>query len=60
MVLTTTMIAPLPMFSSTYNELIYAQQQKENQTNFSDIQREQNESNFKSIYTEIFTVPKSQ
>ena len=32
-VLTTTMMAPLPMFfSSTYDELVYAQQEKENQT----------------------------
>jgi hypothetical protein len=57
---TTTMIAPLPMFSSTYNELIYAQQQKENQTDFIDIQGEQmNLSLGSPIYTEIFTVPES-
>ena len=32
-VLTTTMLVHLLMFSSTYNELVYAQQQEENQTN---------------------------
>ena len=60
-VLTTTMIAPLPMFSSTDDELVYAQQQKENQTNFIDIQGEQmNLTLGKPIYTERFTVPQSQ
>jgi hypothetical protein len=59
-VLTTTMIAPLPMFSFTYDELVYAQQ-KENQTNFIDIQGEQmNLTLGKPIYTERFTVPNSQ
>ena len=37
LVLTTTMIVPLPMFSSIYDKLIYAQQQEENQTDFIDI-----------------------
>jgi hypothetical protein len=60
-VLTTTMIAPLPMFSSTDDELVYAQQQKENQTNLIDIQGEQMNLTFgKPIYTERFTVPQSQ
>ena len=60
-VLTTIMIAPLPMFSSTDDELVYAQQQKENQTNFIDIQGEQmNLTLGKPIYTERFTVPQSQ
>ena len=60
-VLTTTMMAPLPMFSSTYDELVYAQQQKENQTDFIDIQGEQmNITLGTPIYTETFTVPKSQ
>ena len=44
------------MFSSTYDELVYAQQQKENQTDFIDIQREQvNLTLGKPIYTEIFS-----
>ena len=56
-VLTTTMIAPLPMFSSTDDELVYAQQQ----TNLIDIQGEQmNLTLGKPIYTERFTVPQSQ
>jgi hypothetical protein len=56
-VLTTIMIAPLPMFSSIYDELVYAQQQKENQTNFIDIQGEQmNLTLGKPIYTERFTI----
>ena len=60
-VLTTTMMTLLPMFSSTYDELVYAQQQKENQTNFIDIQEEQmNLTLGKPIYTERFTVPNSQ
>ena len=61
LVVTTTMVAPLSLFSSTYDELVYAQQQKENQTDFIDIQGEQvNLTLGKPIYTEIFTVPKSQ
>ena len=60
-VFTIIMMTPLPMFSSTYDELVYAQQQKENQTDFIDIQGEQmNLTLGKPIYTEIFTVPKSQ
>jgi len=59
-VLTTTMIVPLLMFSSIYDKLIYAQQQEENQTDFIDIQRVQMNLNLgKPIYTEIFTAPKS-
>ena len=39
-VVTTTMVAPLSLFSSTYDELVYAQQHKEeNQT--IDIQQEE-------------------
>ena len=60
-VVATTMIVPLLMFSSTDYELVYPQQQKENQTDFIDIQGEQmNLTLGKPIYTEIFTVPKSQ
>src|SRR5918994_5494213 len=60
-VLTTTMMAPLPMFSSTYDELVYAQQQKENQTDFIDIQGEQmNVTLGEPMSTEIFTVPKPE
>ena len=60
-VFTTIMMTPLPMFSSTYDELVYAQQQKENQPDFINIQGEQmNLTLGKPIYTEIFTVPKSQ
>jgi hypothetical protein len=60
-VLTTIMMASLPMFSSTNDELVYAQQQKENQTDFINIQGEQmNLTLAKPIYTEIFTVPQSQ
>lgn len=53
------MIVPLLMFSSTDAELVYAQQE-ENQTDFIDIQEEMNLTLGKPIYTEIFTVPKSQ
>ena len=55
----TTMIVPLLMFSSIDNELIYVQQE-ENQTDFIDIQQRMNLTFGKPIYTEIFTVPKSQ
>ncbi|HJU59503.1 MAG TPA: hypothetical protein VJ583_07115 [Nitrososphaeraceae archaeon] len=60
-VLATTMMVHLSMFSFTYDdELVYAQQQGENQTDFIDIQKEMNLTLGKPIYTEIFTVPKSQ
>ena len=58
-VVPTTMILSLLMFSSTDNELIYAQRE-ENQTDFIDIQERMNLTLGKPIYTEIFTVPKSQ
>jgi hypothetical protein len=58
-VLATIMIVPLLMFSSTDDELVYAQQE-ENQTDFIDIQERMNLTLGKPIYTEIFTVPKSQ
>jgi len=59
-VVTTTIVAHLSMFYSTYDELVYAQQYKEkNQT--IDIQQEEHKNlNLgKPIYTEIFTAPKS-
>ena len=58
LIVAATMIVPLLMFSST-DELVYAQQE-ENQTDFIDIQKEMNLTLGKPIYTEIFTVPKSQ
>lgn len=58
-VLTTTMMAPLPMFSSTYDELVYAQQE-ENQADFIDIEEDMNLTLGKPIYIERFTVPKTQ
>jgi hypothetical protein len=58
-VVATTMVVPLLMFSSADNELIYAQQE-ENQTDFIDIQERMNLTLGKPIYTEKFTVPKSQ
>ena len=58
-VVPTTMILSLLMFSSTDNELIYAQRE-ENHTYFIDIQERMNLTLGKPIYTEIFTVPKSQ
>ncbi len=51
------MIVPLLIFSST-NELVYAQQE-ENQTDLIDIQKEMNLTLGKPLYTETFTVPKS-
>ena len=60
LVLATTMIVSLSMFSSsTDDKLVYAQQE-ENQTDFIDIQKKMNLTLDKPIYTEIFTVPKSQ
>jgi hypothetical protein len=63
-VLATTMIVPLLIFPSSIDEELvytYAQQQKENQTNLINIQGEQmNLTLGKPIYTERFTVPKSQ
>ena len=58
-VLATIMIVHLLMFSSTDDEFVYAQQE-ENQTDFIDIQERMNLTLGKPIYTEIFTVPKSQ
>ena len=54
-----TMIISLSMFSSTYDELVYTQQE-ENQIDFIDIQEQMNLTLDKPIYTERFTVPKSQ
>jgi hypothetical protein len=56
---TTTTIVHLLIFSPTYDVLAYAQQQKENQTDFIDIRERMNLTLGKPIYTEIFTVPKS-
>ena len=58
-VVLTTMILSLLMFSSIDNELIYAQRE-ENHTYFIDIQERMNLTLGKPIYLEIFTVPKSQ
>jgi hypothetical protein len=55
----TTMIVPLLMFSSADDGVVYAQQE-ENQTDFIDIEERMNLNLGKPIYTEIFTVPKSQ
>ena len=54
-----TMIISLSMFSSTYDELVYTQQE-ENQIDFIDIQEQMNLTLDKPIYIERFTVPKSQ
>jgi hypothetical protein len=61
-VLTTTMIVHLLMFSSTYNELVYAQQQQQEENQINDTKKEEqmNLNLGKPIYTEIFTAPKSQ
>jgi hypothetical protein len=50
------------MLSSTNDELLYAQEQEQNQTYFLDKQsnQEMNLTLGNPIYTEIFTVPKSQ
>ena len=53
------MIVPLLMFSSADDGVVYAQQE-ENQTDFIDIEERMNLNLGKPIYTEIFTVPKSQ
>jgi hypothetical protein len=59
-VITTTMITPLSLFSFTYDELVYAQQHKEENQTIDIQQVEQMNLNLgKPIYTEIFTVPKS-
>jgi hypothetical protein len=55
-VLAITMFVYLLMFSFTNDELLYAQQQEQNQT---DIQQEMNLTLGKPIYTEKFMVPKS-
>jgi hypothetical protein len=61
-VLATTMIVHLSMFSSMYEGLVDAQRQGENQTDFINKQKELEQMNLnlgKPIYTEIFTAPKS-
>jgi len=58
-VVATTMIVPLLMFSSVDDGVVYTQLE-ENQTDFIDIQERMNLILGKPIYTEIFTVPKSQ
>ncbi len=59
-VVTTTMIAPLLLFSSTYDDLAYAQQHKEKNQTIDIKQEEQMNLNLgKPIYTEVFTAPKS-
>ena len=54
-VLAITMFVYLLMFSFTNDELLYAQQQEQNQTDIQEI----NLTLGKPIYTEKFTVPKS-
>jgi hypothetical protein len=54
-----TMIISLSMFSFTYDELVYAQQE-ENQADFIDIEEDMNLTLGKPIYIERFTVPKAQ
>ena len=54
-----TMIISVSMFSFTYNELVYAQQE-ENQADFIDIEEDMNLTLGKPIYIERFTVPKTQ
>ena len=58
-VLTTAIIVHVLIFSSIYNELVYAQQE-ENQTIDSSKEEQMNLTLGKPMYTEIFTVPKSQ
>ena len=53
------MMISLSMFSSSYDKLVYAQQE-ENQIDFIDIQEQINLTLGKPIYIERFTVPKSQ
>jgi len=50
------------MVSSTNDELVYAQEQEQNQTDFLDKKsnQEMNLTLGNPIYIEIFTVPKSQ
>ena len=57
--LAATMIISLSMFSSTYDQLVYAQQE-ENQADFMDIEEETNLTLGKPMYIEKFTVPKAQ
>jgi hypothetical protein len=62
-VVATTMVLSLLLFSSIEDKLVYAQQQEQNQTDVIDMQQEEIEMNLtlgKPIYTEKFTVPKSQ
>ena len=54
-----TMIISVSMFSFTYNELVYAQQE-ENQADFIDIEEDMDLTLGKPIYIERFTVPKIQ
>ena len=54
-----TMIISLSMFSFTYDELVYAQQE-ENQADFIDIEEDMNLTLGKPIYIERFTVQKTQ
>ena len=54
------MVASLSLFSSTYDELVYAQQHEEkNQTIDIQYEEQMNLNLGKPIYTEIFTAPKS-
>ena len=59
-VLTTTMLASLSLFSSIYDDLVYAQQHEEKNQTIVIKQEEQTNLNLgKPIYTEKFTAPKS-
>jgi hypothetical protein len=61
-VVATTMVLSLLLFSSIDDKFVYAQQQEQNQTDVIDMQQEKVELNLtlgKPIYTEKFTVPKS-
>jgi hypothetical protein len=58
-IVATTMIESLLILSSTDDELVYAQQEQ-NQSDFIDIQKKMNLTLGTPLYTEIFTVPKSQ
>jgi hypothetical protein len=61
LIVVTTMIVPLCMFSSMDDKLTLAYaQQEENQTDFIEIKEEMNLTLGKPIYIERFTVPKSQ
>jgi hypothetical protein len=59
-VLTTTIVVSLSLFSSTYDDLVYAQQHEEkNQTIDIKLEEQMNLNLGKPIYTEKFTAPKS-